>query len=147
MARAVMQREVALLTCPSSLEHRSTPPLTSAETAFLNAIRFVAMTCRVKPRTTLFEACALLQADTSGTVDAHAEALTRCLREALGKPVRMYAPGTSEITFDESWLLQLARVCASGDDSSASFLVASRIGFENRRLIRFLVGRIASYFL
>lgn len=114
--------------------------------AFLNHLRFVAMACRVKPRTDLFEACALLKVERSASRDAHAEALMRCLSEAFGKPARLYAPGTTEQTFDEQWLMRLGMACGQGDEDSAHFLLNSRVAFENRRLVRFLIGRIAECF-
>ncbi|MEL7107595.1 MAG: hypothetical protein AAGM21_16870 [Pseudomonadota bacterium] len=114
--------------------------------AFLNHLRFVAMECRVKPRTDLFEACALLKVERSASRDAHAEALMRCLSEAFGKPARLFAPGTTEQTFDEQWLMRLGMACGEGDEDSARFLLSSRVAFENRRLVRFLIGRIANCF-
>lgn len=114
--------------------------------AFLNHLRFVAMECRVKPRTDLFEACALLKVERSASRDAHAEALMRCLGEAFGKPARLFAPGTTEQTFDEQWLMRLGMACGQDDEDSVRFLLSSRVAFENRRLVRFLIGRIAECF-
>jgi len=114
--------------------------------AFLNHLRFVAMECRVKPRTDLFEACALLKVERSASRDAHAEALMRCLSEAFGKPARLFAPGTTEQTFDEQWLMRLGMACGQSDEDSVRFLLSSRVAFENRRLVRFLIGRIAECF-
>jgi len=114
--------------------------------AFLNHLRFVAMACRVKPRTDLFEACALLKVEQTASRDAHAEALMRCLSEAFGEPARLYAPGTTEQTFDEQWLMRLGMACSQGDEDSARFLLSSRVAFENRRLVRFLIGRITDCF-
>jgi len=114
--------------------------------AFLNHLRFVSMQCRTKPRTQLFEACALLAADKTKAQTAHAEALMRCLNEALGKPARLLSPGVTEMTFDERWLTQLGQACATRDEDSVRFLLGSRVSFENRRLVRFLVGRITEYF-
>lgn len=111
--------------------------------AFLNHLRLVAMTCRVKPKTDLFEACALLKVERSASRDAHAEALMRCLSEAFGKQARLFAPGTVEQTFDEQWLMRLGMACRQGDKDSARFLLSSRVAFEHRRLVRFLIGRIA----
>ena len=70
----------------------------------------------------------------------------RCINEALGKPARLLSPGVSELTFDERWLVQLARASAQGDEDSLRFLLSSRVAFENRRLVRFLIGRIAGDF-
>ncbi|MEO0379561.1 MAG: hypothetical protein AAF252_04780 [Pseudomonadota bacterium] len=135
---------------PLKLDHYGAPhhhtALTANESEYLNTLRFVAMSCRVKPRADLFEACALLHVPRRASRDAHTDALMRCLREALGKPARLHSPGSDELTFDEKWLLQLGRATAHGDDGSTAFLLASRVSSEHRRLIGFLVARIAEYF-
>ncbi|MEM9580546.1 MAG: hypothetical protein AAF891_07640 [Pseudomonadota bacterium] len=113
---------------------------------FVNHLRFVAMDCRAKPRADLFEACALLHVSQSASRDAFAQALTRCLGEALGKPARLLAPGTDELTFDEHWLVQLGIACARDDDASLTFLLRSRVAFENRRLVGFLMGNLSECF-
>lgn len=114
--------------------------------AFLNHLRFVEMNCRAKPRADLFEACALLKGEMAASRDAHAEALMRCLGEAFGKPARLHAPGTLELTFDERWLMCLGMACDSNDEDSQRFLLNSRVAFENHRLVRFLIGRVAECF-
>ena len=113
---------------------------------FLNHLRFVALRCRVMPRTTLFEACALLQIEKSARRTSHAESLMRCIDEALGRRVWLFAPGTLEITFDEAWLVQLACATARQDADSMDFLLRSRVAPEHRRLVRFLVSRITDCF-
>lgn len=115
-------------------------------TAFINRLRFVSMACRAKPRTELFEACAQLHATRSASPDAYVEALMRCLGEALGRPARLHSPGTAEMTFDERWLVRLAAVSASADHDSFRFLIESRVARENRRMVAFLIGRIAAFF-
>ncbi|MEM6304268.1 MAG: hypothetical protein AAF744_06075 [Pseudomonadota bacterium] len=109
-------------------------------------MRFTTMGCRAMPRTELFEACALLQGSPAAAKEAHAQALMRCLTEALGAPARILAPGVTELTFDESWLLQLGRACARGDEASLTFLLNSRVEPAHRRLVRFLVHRISECF-
>lgn len=125
---------------------RIAPEHTSAELAFVNHLRFVAMACRSKPRADLFEACALLQVERSASRTAHADALMRCVGQALGKTPRLHAPGTAELSFDETWLLQLGLACARGDVASQAFLLNSRLAHENRSLVRFLIGQIADCF-
>lgn len=124
------------------------PPLeVSAEALqFLNHLRFTALQCRAKRRADLFEACALLHASRSASQQAHAEALMRCLSQALGKPALLFAPGTSELSFDESWLLQLGLASAHGDHASLNFLLKSRVAHEHRRLVLFLITRISECF-
>lgn len=128
------------------VEDDANPAFHPEALAFLNHLRFVAMECRVKPRTDLFEACALLKVERSASRDAHAEALMRCLGETFGKPARLFAPGTTEQTFDEQWLMRVGIACGQGDEDSTRFLLSSRVAFENRRLVRFLIGRIAECF-
>ncbi|MEM8788888.1 MAG: hypothetical protein AAGE76_11565 [Pseudomonadota bacterium] len=118
----------------------------AGDLAFLNHLRFVAMSCRAKARADLFEACALLQTDKTASQAAHAEALMRCLNQALGRQARLHPPGTGELSFDEAWLLQLGRAVALADGASARFLLTSRVKPEHRRLVRFLIGRISECF-
>lgn len=122
------------------------PELSAEALGYLNHLRFTAMGCRSKRRTDLFEACALLQVNRSASRAAHSEALVRCLNEALNKQTRLFAPGTSEMTFDERWLLELGRAIGRGDEPSVQFLLHSRVPKEHRRLVRFLVGQISECF-
>ena len=131
---------------PLRVEKIAEPEVLPEAFGFLNHLRFTAMGCRAKPRTGLFEACALLHANNEASRQAHAEALMRCLGEALGKPARLHASGVEELTFDERWLVQLGVASARRDEASLRFLLQSRVGREHRRLISFLVGRISECF-
>ncbi|MEL7099146.1 MAG: hypothetical protein AAGM84_09995 [Pseudomonadota bacterium] len=116
------------------------------ESDFLNHLRVMAMSCRIKPRADLFKACALLQLDGSATREAYSEALVRCLDTALGQRTQLFSPGVIERSFDERWLIALARASGREDEPSLSFLLSSRVPAQNRRMIRFLIGRIAGCF-
>ncbi|MEM8576694.1 MAG: hypothetical protein AAGF60_02480 [Pseudomonadota bacterium] len=122
------------------------PALDAPAAAFLNHLRFTAMECRIKPRADLFEACALLQTTRVATREAYSSALMRCLNEALGQRARLLSPGEAERSFDEDWLIALGRACGRGDEGSVAFLLGARVPRDSRRLIRFLVGRIAECF-
>lgn len=124
----------------------SSPAMSDGAGRLLNHLRFVATACRTKRRTDLFEACALLKVSRAATLEAHAEALMRCLAEALGTPARLYAPNAPDLSFDEAWLVQLARAIAHGDESSTAFLLHSRVARQHHRWVRYLMGRIASFF-
>ncbi|WP_299154484.1 hypothetical protein [uncultured Tateyamaria sp.] len=128
-----------------SAEPRPVTPLAPQAFAYLDQLRLKAMECRTKPRADLFEACALLQVTRSASREAHAEALMRCLAEALGKSPRLHAPGTLEMSFDETWLVELGKAHARGDSASMNFLLGSRVLPQHRRLIRYLVGHISDY--
>ena len=137
-----LQLELAEVARPLPPKHH----ISDAAFAFLNHLRFTAMACRSKPRADLFQACALLHVTPTATHQAHADALVRCLGEALGKQPKMHAPGTVEMSFDECWLVQLGEAMAQSDDSSVAFLLSSRVRSENRRLIRFLICRTSKHF-
>ncbi|MEM9577405.1 MAG: hypothetical protein AAF999_10375 [Pseudomonadota bacterium] len=113
---------------------------------FINHLRFISMGCRSKRSTSLFEACALLHVEKSASREAYADALMRCLDEALGKRTRLFAPGTTELSFDESWLVRLGLASAMKDEGSVDFLLRSRVGREHRRLVRYLVAQISKCF-
>ena len=117
-----------------------------SEAALLNHIRFVALGCRAKARTDLFQACALLHSSGTQSFRLHAEALMQCLNEALGKQAVLFRPGTAERSFDENWLLRLMTALSNGDEASASFLLHSRIDREKHRLMRYLLSRVSAPF-
>lgn len=121
-------------------------PFGSGDLSCLNHLRRIALACRVKPRADLFQACALISTDPQSSRDAHAEALMRCLPEALARRPLMLRAGSPEVSFDEAWLIRLARSIACHDTDSTAFLLASRIAPAHRRHIRFLVGHISEYF-
>lgn len=126
---------------PTGLNDAAKPALN-----FLNFLRFTALGCRIKPRTDLFHACALLQVTRSQSLEAHAEALMRCLPEALGKTPQLFAPKVVEMSFDERWLDQLGQAAGRNDHASIAFLIRSRVLPEHRRLVTFLVLRISEFF-
>jgi len=126
------------------VEPRPDTKLPAEDAAFLDYLRSVALQCRAKPRADLFRACALLQADRTASRAAHADALMRCLTEALGQPARLHAPGVAELSFDERWLMALRRAIAGKDAGSAAFLLGRRVAAEHRRLVRFLIRRIVA---
>ena len=121
-------------------------PSATGDMAFLNHLRFVALGCRAKARADLFSTCAGLALDPAAPVAAHADALMRCLGQAFGTRPLLFRPGTEEVSFDEAWLMQLGKALARGDEASAQFLLTRRVAKPDRRLIRFLVGRVSESF-
>ncbi len=132
----------------SQFEPRKAPaaPVPVVTRPCLDYLRSIAQKARSKPRAHLFEACALLHANRSASLEAHTDALVRCLGEAMGRMPRLLAPQEVEVSFDEAWLISLLRASAQQDKASVSFLLASRVAPPHRRLIRFLTGRIADHF-
>lgn len=122
------------------------PTSSLSNQSYLNFLRFVALDCRAKARADIFEACALLSLEKSTSQVAHADALMRCLDQALGKRAVLYRPGTEETSFDEDWLLELGRAIARGDEQSTTFLIFSRVRPQSRRHVRFFMGGITECF-
>ncbi len=141
-----MQKMVALSKSDVDWAWPETAPVDQSATAFLNHLRFVALGCRAKARTDLFEACAHLSVDPNRSFRAHAEALILCLNEALSKRAVLFRPGTQEQSFDEAWILRLATALANRNDDTIAFLLRSRVAREHHRHICFLVGRISEQF-
>lgn len=112
----------------------------------LNALRVVALDCRVAARTDLFEACALISNKQNTAQDAFAQALFRCIRDVVGQKPVFYRPGTVELSFDEAWLIRAIMAAAEGDSDSLAFLVRSRVPKIHQRHISFLINGISEQF-
>lgn len=104
------------------------------------------MECRAAARTDLFEACALLSMDGEDAKRTFVATFVKCLSDAVHKQIRWFRPGTSEVTFDEAWVMRCLSCIETGDRSSLEFLLKSRIATSDRRYIGFLLGRIADQF-
>ena len=112
----------------------------------LNHIRMVALNCRASARTDLFEACALLSTEKSAAKTAHAEALVKCLPQAIGKTPKILRPGVVEVSFDEAWLLRLVTSASANDRDSFGFLLQSRVSPWARRNVGYLAKSFAEHF-
>ncbi|MEM8538073.1 MAG: hypothetical protein AAGF56_09455 [Pseudomonadota bacterium] len=122
------------------------PPLPDAWRGVLNALRVIALECRVDARDDLFHACALLTQSKPKAQDAFARALFRGMAEALGSRPIFFRPGETELSFDESWLLRLLIASHSGDGDSVAFLIRSRVPKIYQRHIGFLIRGISEQF-
>lgn len=68
------------------------------------------------------------------------EALLRTLTEALGRRPVFYRAGSTDISFDEAWLMAVVEAIDRADSSSLAFLTGSRLRSHTRRNIAFLVN-------
>ncbi len=112
----------------------------------LNHLRMIALECRVAAREDLFQACALLSTKRDVARDAHARALLKCLRQAVAAPVTFYRPGTTQVSFDEAWLMQALTCKRAGDNDSFAFLIRSRVNPLYQRQVAFLLAGISEQF-
>jgi hypothetical protein len=112
----------------------------------LDHLRCVGRRSRCKASTDLFRACAALSGDRTVAVDASSEVLMRCLSQMLGRKPVLLLPGVAEVSFDEAWLIRLARCLEGGDESSTLFLLRSRIPVHARRNLVFLLHSVTEFF-
>ncbi len=135
-----------LVTEPTAALAPPPPALSDSETGLLNHLRLIGMQCRASRRADLFEACAALSMDKSTARAAHAEILMRTLGQSMRRAPVLHAPGVAEISFDEAWLIRIARAYVDGDRASATFLLASRVVPHARRNVGFLIAAVTDEF-
>lgn len=117
-----------------------------SETSLLEHLRDVARTNRCKGYIDLFGACASLSGNRDVALHAASEVLMRCLSQALGRRAVLYRVGEAEMSFDEKWLIALARNLRNGDRSSLTFLLHSRVPKHARRNLVFLLRNVVDGF-
>jgi len=81
----------------------------------------------------------LLALDRSSELPIYITALNMGLTAAMGAKPDLNAPGARHFSFDEAWLLRLIERSLVQDAESVAFLISSRIPYEHRRSIAFLV--------
>lgn len=116
------------------------------QSSLLDHLRNVARTNRCKGYIDMFGACATLSANRNVAAQAASEVLVRCLSQALGRRPVLYRVGERETSFDEKWLIALARSLKNGDDVSATFLLHSRVPKHARRNLVFLLRNVSDKF-
>jgi hypothetical protein len=108
----------------------------------LEHLRHVARANRCKSYIDLFGACAALSGNRHVAGHAASEVLMRCISQALGRRPVLYREGERETSFDEAWLIALARSLRHGDEASATFLLHSRVPRHARRTLVLLLRSI-----
>jgi hypothetical protein len=112
----------------------------------LDHLRHVARDARCKSYVDLFGACAALSANRHVAEHAASEILVRCLSQALDRHPILFREGECERSFDEDWLVSLARSIKTGDEASTTFLLHSRVPKQAHRNLVFLLGNVADNF-
>jgi len=115
--------------------------------SLLEHLRHVSRATRCKGYMDMFGACAALSGNRTIAAHAASEVLVRCLSQALGRRPVLYRKGEEDTSFDEKWLIALARSLKSGDDASATFLLSSRVPKHARRNLVFLLRQLAEKFV
>ena len=108
----------------------------------LDHLRNAARDARSKRYVDLFGACAVLSGNRHIAAKVACEVLMRCLDQALGRRPVMFRIGERETSFDENWLLALARALKAGDTPSVTFLLHSQVPKSAHRNLVFLVRSV-----
>jgi len=114
--------------------------------SLVNHLRVIGLRCRAAPQAAPLESCALIGARDDAARAAHAETLMRALPHALGHAPVLYRPGSTALSFDEAWIMELARSLSRGDMPSAEFLLRSRVPLHARRGLSFLLRSVSEHF-
>lgn len=129
---------------------RTAPPpvsVAACDQALLWQLRIAALDCRAAAREDVFQACAMLSEDRDAARTAFAEAMMKCLPQAIGKAPKILAPAVlSEVSFDEAWLLQLVAASGRQDTDSMWFLLRSRVAAPLQRHVAFLANGLSEHF-
>jgi len=118
----------------------------TGHTPLLDHLRHAARDARCKSYVDLFGACASLSVNRDIAKQAASDVLMRCLSQALGRRPILFRAGEPEISFDEDWLLALARSIRREDTASCTFLLHSRVPKHAHRNLVFLLGNVADNF-
>jgi hypothetical protein len=129
-----------------SVDHMALPQPAPSEHSLIEHLRDVARINRCKAYIDLFGACASLSGNRDIALHAASEVLVRCLAQALGHRPVLYRVGEMALSFDEKWLVALARSLKTGDEASATFLLHSRVPKHAHRNLVFLLHRVAERF-
>jgi len=132
--------------CRVSFESAPTQDDAFEQHPLLDHVRDIARTNRCKGYIDLFGACASLSGNRDVARQAASEVLVRCLSQALGRRPVFYRVGEPETSFDEKWLMSLASSLKAGDESSAAFLLHSRVPKHARRNLVFLLRNVVDGF-
>ena len=132
--------------CRTSFDGAPAPQSGFSERPLLDHLRTVARINRCKGYIDLFGACAALSGNRDIALHAASEVLVRCLSQALGRRPVLYRVGEPETSFDEKWLIALARSLNTADESSFVFLLHSRVPKHARRNLVFLLHNVMDGF-
>ena len=126
----------------NAADHPPVPATHPCSDPLLDHLRHVARATRCKGYVDMFGSCAALSGNRQVAVQAASDVLMRCLAQALGRRPILYREGEPETSFDEAWLMTLARSLRCGDISSATFLLHSRVPAHAHRHLVFLLRMV-----
>lgn len=119
-----------------------TAPLGAPIEPTLALLRLLMRQCRAKARVEVFETCRLLMHHPREGAQDYADALLRILSTGLPKGPVIHDLRARERSFDENWLLALFAALQREDQSSATFLLCTRLPLHLRGPVGWLAAEL-----
>ena len=85
----------------------------------------------------------MLKAYEEAALSAYVETLVRGLPAALQRVVKFHNPGNDDLSFDEAWLVRTIQCHMLNDGNSLAFLLNSRVRYEVRPHLMYLIEKIS----
>ena len=101
--------------------------ISSDEIELLEAVREQAKQARSLPKMDIFKACELVQLDIELLTPEILSIFVRSLPQAFGRSTHFFPAGTTELSWDEKWLISLVSAISRADYDSAHFLIKTCI--------------------
>ena len=114
--------------------------ISSDEIQLLEAVREHARQARSLPRIDMFKACELVQFDIELVTPEILNIFVRSLPQAFGRPTHFFPTGTSELTWDEKWLISLISAVSRADYDSVHFLIKTSVKSVHQQQCKSIVS-------
>jgi hypothetical protein len=99
----------------------------------------------LQPRQELHQACVVIAADPSTSVERVAAAFFHGLGKYARRRMVFFNTRATGVSAGERWLARLLQVLSQGDEASARYLVESTIEPQGRRWMLFLARELATH--
>ena len=90
------------------------------------------------PKIDVFKACELVQLDIELLTPELLSIFIRSLPQAFGRSTHFLPTGTSELSWDEKWLISLVSAISRADYDSVHFLISEALSLFTRNLASLL---------
>lgn len=114
--------------------------ISSNELQLLEAVREHARQARSMPKIDIFKACELVQFDIELVTPEILNIFVRSLPQAFGRPTHFFPTGTSELSWDEKWLISLILAVSRADYDSVHFLIKTSVKPIHQQQCRSIVS-------
>ena len=134
---------ISLSQSQNETERQGFSDIPGENSGLIDFLRVTHQLCRTKPKIDFIRACDVLKAREEAALSAYVETLIRGLPAALQRVIKFHNPGSSEMSFDEAWLMRTIQSHIVRDENSLAYLLTSRVRPEARPHLVFLIEKIS----